>query len=147
MEPENSFFFLNWIAFYLHFKCYPLCCLLPLKVPYPIYPPLTSMRAFSNPPTHSCLPVLAFSYTAASSLQMTKGLSSHWIPAQQGHPLLHMGLDSWVPPCVLFGWCFSLWELWGGASGFLQPTIGLSTGSPSGGVRERTEGAEGFASP
>jgi hypothetical protein len=24
-----------------------------------------------------------------------------------------MWLDPWVPPCVLFGWWFSPWELWG----------------------------------
>jgi hypothetical protein len=26
-----------------------------------------------------------------------------------GHPLLHMQLE----PCVLFGWYFSPWKLWG----------------------------------
>ena len=35
------------------------------------------------------------------------------IYAQLGHPLLHMWLEPWVPPCVLFGWWFSPWELWG----------------------------------
>jgi len=34
------------------------------------------------------------------------------IGAQQGHPLLHMQLEPWVCPCVLFGWWFSPWELW-----------------------------------
>ena len=34
------------------------------------------------------------------------------IDDQQGH-LLHMWLESWVPPCILFGWWFSHWELWG----------------------------------
>jgi hypothetical protein len=24
-----------------------------------------------------------------------------------------MQLESWVPPCILFGWWFSPWELWG----------------------------------
>jgi hypothetical protein len=24
-----------------------------------------------------------------------------------------MQLEPWVPPCVLFGWWFSPWELWG----------------------------------
>ena len=24
-----------------------------------------------------------------------------------------MQLEPWFPPCVLFGWCFSPWELWG----------------------------------
>ena len=35
------------------------------------------------------------------------------IDAQQGHPLLHMQLEPWVPPCVLFAWWFSPWELQG----------------------------------
>ena len=30
-----------------------------------------------------------------------------------GHPPLHMQLESWVPPCKLFGWWFSPRELWG----------------------------------
>jgi hypothetical protein len=30
---------------------------------------------------------------------------------QQGHSLLHMQLEPWVPPYVLFGWWFSPWEL------------------------------------
>jgi hypothetical protein len=30
-----------------------------------------------------------------------------------GHPLLHMQLEKWVPPCVFFGWWFSPRELWG----------------------------------
>jgi hypothetical protein len=29
-----------------------------------------------------------------------------------GHPLLHMQLEPWVPPCVLFGWWLSPWKLW-----------------------------------
>ena len=32
---------------------------------------------------------------------------------QQDHPLLHMWLEPWIPPCVFFGWCFNPWELWG----------------------------------
>jgi hypothetical protein len=35
------------------------------------------------------------------------------IDVQLGHPLLHMQLDPWIPPCVLFGWWVSSWELWG----------------------------------
>jgi hypothetical protein len=37
----------------------------------------------------------------------------------QGHSLLHMQLEAWVPPCVLFGWLFSPWELWERGSGWL----------------------------
>jgi hypothetical protein len=28
---------------------------------------------------------------------------------QRGHPLLHMQMESWVPPCVFFGWWFRPW--------------------------------------
>jgi hypothetical protein len=31
----------------------------------------------------------------------------------QGHPLLYMWLETWVPLCVLFNWWFIPWELWG----------------------------------
>ena len=24
-----------------------------------------------------------------------------------------MELEPWVPPCILFGWWFNFWELWG----------------------------------
>jgi hypothetical protein len=34
-------------------------------------------------------------------------MASLSIDAWQGHPLLHMQLEPWVPPCVLFGWWFS----------------------------------------
>jgi hypothetical protein len=52
------------------------------------------------------------------------GIPLHWgiepsqdqgplIDVWQGHLLLHMLLEPWVPPCVLFDWWFSPWELWG----------------------------------
>jgi hypothetical protein len=78
----------------LHFKCYPLSQLSPLpESSYPISPP-AFMRVFLHPPTHSLLP------------------PNSGIP-QQGHPVLHMWLEPWVSPCVLSGWLFSPWELWG----------------------------------
>ena len=40
-------------------------------------PSPTSMRVCLHPPIHSCLPVLKFPYTGASSLHKTKGFSSH----------------------------------------------------------------------
>ena len=66
-------------------------------------------------PTHSCLPALVFPYTGTSSLHRAKGLSSHsWGGhSWQGRPLLHVQLEPWVPLCVLFGWWFSPWEIWG----------------------------------
>ena len=38
--------------------------------------------------------------------------ASPLIDERLGHPLLHMWLEPWISPCVLFGWCFSPWELW-----------------------------------
>jgi hypothetical protein len=77
----------------------------PLKTLYPIPLPL-----FTNPPSPTSLswhsPTLghrAFSGPCASPP----------IDVQQGHPLLQMQLEPWVPPCVFFGWWFSPWELWG----------------------------------
>jgi hypothetical protein len=35
------------------------------------------------------------------------------IDVPQGYPLVYIGLEPWVPPCVLFDWWFSPWELWG----------------------------------
>ena len=48
-----------------------------LETPYSIPPPSASMRVLPHPPTHSCLPTLAFPYTGASSLHRTKDLPSH----------------------------------------------------------------------
>jgi hypothetical protein len=49
---------------------------------------------------------------------------------QQGHPLLHMQLEPWVPPCVFFGWWFSPMELWGyWLAHNVVPPIGLQTPS------------------
>jgi hypothetical protein len=78
------------------------------------HPPPVSMRVLSlqtltptSPPWHS--------YTRTLSIHNTKlpPPYTHTIDARQGHPLLHMQLEPWVPPCVLFGWWFSPWELWG----------------------------------
>jgi hypothetical protein len=71
------------------------------------------MRVIPHPPTHSCLSALAFSYTGASSQDFTGLSASPPIDAWQGHPLLHMQLEPWVPPCVLCGSWFSPWQLWG----------------------------------
>jgi hypothetical protein len=50
--------------------------------------------------------------------------------AQKGHPLLHMQLEPWVPPCELFGWWFSPWELWSAwLVDIVPPPMGLQTPS------------------
>jgi hypothetical protein len=60
---------------YLHFKCPFL--VFPAETPYPIPHSPASMQVLPHPPTHSCLPTLAFSYTGTSSFPRTKALSSH----------------------------------------------------------------------
>ena len=47
----------------------------------------------------------------------TEPRASSPIDVKQGHPLLHMQLEPWVPSCVLYGWWFSPWELWGVLAG------------------------------
>jgi hypothetical protein len=80
----------------------------PPQVPIPspsscfcegVYPP-TPASLSSNSPT---LGHRAFTGPRASPP----------IDAQQGHLLLIMELEPWVPLCVLSSWWFSPWELWG----------------------------------
>jgi hypothetical protein len=98
-----SFLFGYFIS--LYFKCYPLSWF-PFwnHRPHPIPLSLLLWQWFSNhPPRRPCIPQtlenLAFIGLRASSP----------IDAQQGHPLL----EPWVPPCALFNWWFSPWQLWG----------------------------------
>ena len=59
----------------------------------------TLLPTYPLPLHHPSIP-----YAGALNLHRTKGLPS--IDAIYGHPLLHMQLEPWVPPCVLFGWWF-----------------------------------------
>jgi hypothetical protein len=43
------------------------------------------------------------------SLHRNKCLSSNWF--WQDHPLLYMWLVQQVPPCTVFDWWFTPWEL------------------------------------
>jgi hypothetical protein len=81
-----------------------------------------SLVATPNPPVPSLLPLLTNPPTPASLYwhfptlghrAFTGPRASHHIDVQQGHPLLHMRLEPWVPPYVLFCWWFSPWELRG----------------------------------
>ena len=92
------------MSIYLHFKCYSLSWFNYKNLHLPPPPP-ASMRVLPHPPTHSHLTILAFTYTGTRV--------SPPIDAREGHPLLYMQLEPWVPACVLFGWWFSPWELWG----------------------------------
>jgi hypothetical protein len=89
---------------YLHFKCYPFSY-------FPSQNPPSHSPSPCSLTTHSHFLVLALPYTGASSL--TGPRASPLIDVPQGHPLIHMQLESWVPPCVFFDCWFGPWELWG----------------------------------
>jgi hypothetical protein len=85
-------------------------------IPFPSFPsenPLSplhlpaSMRIVTHPPTSASLPW----YSPTLGHQAFTGpRDSPPIDDQQGYLLLHMWLEPWVPPWVLFCW-FSPWEL------------------------------------
>lgn len=82
----NSALLKKWIFLNLHFKCYPLSLVSPLKTAYPLPHPPASMRVPPPPPTSFCLPALAFPYTEAWSLHRTKGLFSYWFQTRPYSP-------------------------------------------------------------
>ena len=95
---------------YLHFKCY-LLSWFPLHIaPFPFPLPLLLWRCSpSHPPTpnspHWHSPTLGHpAFTGPRAFLL--------IDVRKCHILLHMRLEPWVPPRILFGWWFSPWELW-----------------------------------
>jgi hypothetical protein len=68
----------------------------PLKSPYPIPLPL-----LTNPPTPASL---SWRSPTLGHLVFTRPRASPLIDVPQRHPLLHMRLETWFPPCVPFGW-------------------------------------------
>jgi hypothetical protein len=107
-----------FLLFFFHFWIFPLFIfqvlslflvspLVPRKYPIPTSLPMLLWGcSYTHPPT-------------PDSLTLHSPTLGHWafigprtfpsIDAWQDHPLLHMQLE----PCVLFGWWFSPWELWG----------------------------------
>jgi len=105
---DSIFFFPLFIGyFYLHLKYYSLprfpCHKPPISSPCPF-----SIRVFPIP--NHLLSPLIFPYTGVPALAGPRASPS--FGAQQGHPLLHMNLESWVWPCRVFGLWFSPWKLW-----------------------------------
>jgi hypothetical protein len=86
-----------------------------LKPPIPSLLPLLLWGCSNtHPPTPTSLPSHS---PIVGHRPFTGPRASPPFDVQQGHSLLHMQLEPWVPPCVHFGWWFSPWELWG--SGWL----------------------------
>jgi hypothetical protein len=94
-------FFIRYFL-YLHFKCYPPFLVSPPKTPNLLPPP--------NPPTPASWP---WHSPTLGHRTFTGPRASPSIDGRLGHPLLHMQQEPWVLPCILFGWWFSPWKLWG----------------------------------
>ena len=75
----------------------------PPQNPYPT-PSLSSLTFASMRVLHP------LSCPRVSNLHRTR--ASPPIAVRQGHPLLHMYLEPWLPPCTLLGWWSSPWEHW-----------------------------------
>ena len=89
-------------------------------------PPYPYLLSPAHQTTSTSFLALAFLYTGA----FTRPRASTPIDDQLGYPLLHMWLEPWVPPCVLFGWWFSPWELLGyWLVHIVVPPMGLITPS------------------
>jgi hypothetical protein len=72
--------------------------------------PFVYIRVLPYPPTLPRPTTPASSYSGASNLPRTKALPP--IAVQQGHPLLHMYLEPWIPSGTLLGWRSRLRENW-----------------------------------
>ena len=90
---------------YLLFKC----CL-PSMSPLPSSLLFASKKFLPQPCTHSCLTHLTYPYAGPSRLHRTKGLHSHWCHVRQSSAIYVA--ETTDPPCILFDWWFSPWELW-----------------------------------
>ena len=81
--------------------------------------PFLSMLPSENPLSHHSHPSQLHSpqfpglhSPIVGNWAFTRPMASPLIDVWNGHLLLHMYLEPWVPSCVLFGWWFSPWELW-----------------------------------
>ena len=104
-----GFFFLSRYFLHLHFTCYlqsPLLRNPPTSASWPWHSPVLGDMIFARP------------------------RASPPIDGQLDHPLLHMQLETQVPPCVFFDWWFIPRELWGyWLVHIVVPPIGLQTPS------------------
>jgi hypothetical protein len=68
------------------------------------------LRCFPNHPS-SPAPLLQHPPTLGHQTSR-RPRTSPSIDVRQGHPLLHMYLEPWIPLSIPLGWWFSLWEHW-----------------------------------
>ena len=109
-SKDIDFFIGHFI--HLHFKCYPLSRFPLPETPELILPPPASVEGAPPPCTHPLTPTfLPWHSPTLQHRAFTGPRASPPIDAQQGHSLLHMRMEQWVSPCVLFGCWFSPWKL------------------------------------
>jgi hypothetical protein len=95
-------------------------------IPFPGFPPRNylfhsptpCLYEGAHPPTHPLHASLPWHSLTLEQRVFTGPRTSPLTDAQQGLPLLHIQLEPWVPPCVLFGWWFSPWERGWGVGGW-----------------------------
>jgi hypothetical protein len=93
-----------------------------MKIPYPLL-----LTQHPNPPIPASWP---WHSPILGHRIFTRPRASPFIDGLLGHPLLHMQLETQVPPCVFFDWWFSLRELWAyWLVHIVVPPIGLLTPS------------------
>ena len=107
---SESFFFWSLVVYIL--DDIPLLSYSPTS-PHPTSTLSSLLLAFIRGPLHPLICSLstppAFTYTGASNLPSR---ASPPIAVRQGHPLLPVYLEPWIPPCTLLGPWSSLWEHW-----------------------------------
>jgi len=110
------FFFLSfyWIFSLLTFQMLSPFSVSPLETPYHISPPPDSMRVLPQPLTPTSSP---WHFPTLGHWAFTGSRAFPPTDARQVHPLVHMWLEPWVSPCVLFGWRLRPWEFCGGGAG------------------------------
>jgi hypothetical protein len=81
------------------------------------FPGIPSKKTLPLPPPHAYQPThshfLAQSIPYIGHRTFTGPRAFPPIDDRLDHPLLHIQLELWIPPCVFFGWWFSLRELLG----------------------------------
>ena len=116
------FFIINH-SICLHLKCYPTSWLLLHKPPIPHLPSPPSPLPLGGCSPHPLSPDPLLQHPPMLGHQTFTGpRASPPIDDRQGHPLLHMYLEPWIPPCTLLIWWSRLWRHWVVQPGFAIPS-------------------------
>jgi hypothetical protein len=112
----HLFLFVYFIFYFWIFYLFTFLLLSPFQISAPRNPlshPFSSCFYECVPPTHPPTPAsLTLHSPTLGHLAFVVPRVSSPIDALQGHPLLHIWLESWVQICVLLGWWFRPWEHW-----------------------------------